>query len=66
MMKTYIDVDNHQTFNSLHEKLFGMYIDNNMTLDEHVARLYKKAGHKRHAPARVSNYINTFDLQIPN
>ena len=52
-------MDNHQIFNSPHEKLLGIYIDKNMTFDEHVTRLCNKASHKLHALARVSSYMNT-------
>ena len=55
----YIEVDNHQIYNSPHEKLLGIYIDNNMTFDEHVTRLCNKASHKLHALERVSSYMNT-------
>ena len=58
-MKRNIEVDNHQIFNSPHEKLLGIYIDNNMTFDEHVTRLCNKASHILHALARVSSYMNT-------
>ena len=38
-----INVDQYQIYNSQHEKLLGITIDNNMKFDEHVSRLCKKA-----------------------
>ena len=57
--KIYIDVDNHRIYNSPHEKLLGIYIDNKLSFDEHVTRLCKKASQKLHALARVSSYMTT-------
>ena len=53
----FIDIDNHRLYNSPHEKLLGMYIDNKLTFDEHVTRLCNKASQKLHALARVSSYM---------
>ena len=36
-----------------------IYIDNKLTFDEHVTRLYNKASQKLHALARVSSYMTT-------
>ena len=52
-----INVGNYQIFNSQHEKLLGVVIDNNLKFDEHVTRLCKKASQKLHALSRVSNYM---------
>ena len=53
-----IYVDQYQIYISQHEKLLGITIDNNMKFEEHVSRLCKKASHKLHALARVSNFMN--------
>ena len=53
-----INVDQYQIYNSQHEKLLGITIDNNMKFDEHVSMLCKKASQKLHALARVSTFMN--------
>ena len=49
-----INVDQFQIFNSNHEKLLGIIIDNNLNSNEHVSSLCKKASQKLRALARVS------------
>ena len=58
-----INVDQYQIYNSQHEKLLGIAIDNNMKFDEHVSGLCKKVSQKLHALARVSNFMNVEQLR---
>ena len=44
--------------NSTEEKLFGVKFCFNISLENHVTSLYKKASQKLHALARISHYIN--------
>ena len=63
-MKIYLNVDQYQIYNSRHERLLGITV-NNMTFDEHVSRLlYKKVSQKLHALARVSNSMNVGQRKI--
>ena len=39
----YVDIDNHRIYNSPHEKLVVVYIDNKLTFDEHVSDVIKLA-----------------------
>ena len=52
------NIEGLQVFNSKSEKLLGITIDNNLTFNEHVFNLCKKATQKLHALARVSGYMN--------
>ena len=54
-----VNVENDKNFNSQHEKLLGVVIDNDLKFDEHVTRLCKKGSQKLHALARVSHYMTT-------
>ena len=49
----------YEIHNSQSEKLLGITIDNNLTFNDHVADLCKKATKKLHALTRVSRYMNT-------
>ena len=53
-----INIDKYQIYNTQHEKLLGLTIDNKMKFDEHISRLCKKVCQKLHALARVSNFMN--------
>ena len=44
------------------EKLLGINIDNFLTFNEHVSKLFKKTSQKLHAIARISSYLNKFRL----
>ena len=44
--------------NSTEEKLLGVKFCFNISLENHVTSLYKKASQKLHALARISHYIN--------
>ena len=45
-------------------KLLGVKIDSNLTFNEHVCKICKKAGQKLHALARISKYMNRDKLCI--
>ena len=53
-----VKIEDSQVFNSKSKKLLGITIDNNLTFNEHVSNLCKKASQKLHALARVSGYKN--------
>ena len=44
--------------NSKPEKLLEINIDNFLTFNEHVSKLYKKASQKLYVIARISSYLN--------
>ena len=50
--------------NSKYEKLFGIKIDCNLSPDDHVGNIYKKAAAKLKAFTRVAQYINTKKVLI--
>ena len=56
--KLSIKVDQYEIFNSNHEKLLGVIIDNKLSFTEHVSSLCKKASQKLHALSRVSHYMD--------
>ena len=45
-------------------KLLGVKIDSNLTFNEHVSDICKKASRKLHALARISKYMNRDKLRI--
>ena len=45
-------------------KLLGVKIDSNLTFNEHVSDICKKASQKLHALARISTYMNMDKLRI--
>ena len=64
-----VKIENLIIKNSLQEKLLGIVIDNRLTFEPHVIdnrltfephvkNVYKKAGQKLHALARVANYMD--------
>ena len=53
-----VEIENLIIKNSLQEKLLGIVIDNRLTFEPHVKNVYKKAGQKLHALARVANYMD--------
>ena len=44
-------------------KFLVVTIDNKLSFDEHISKLYKKASLKLHAPSRVSSYLSTDKLK---
>ena len=53
-----IKVDNFCISNSPHEKLLGVYFDNDLRFGTHIDKLCKKAGQKLFAIARISNFMS--------
>ena len=53
-----IDICNESIANSHKEKLLGVIIDNNLSFEEHVENLCKKASQKINALARLASYMN--------
>ena len=45
--------------NSKSEKLLGLKIDYNLSFDDHIGNMCKKAGAKLNAYTRVTQYMNT-------
>ena len=54
----FITVGNNCVLNASCEKSLGVYFDNKLSFDIHVAKLCKKAAQKLHALARVSAYMS--------
>ena len=42
---------------SSYEKLLGILIDRHLSFDKHIKSLYRKAGQRLNALARISNYL---------
>ena len=53
-----VTVGNNCVLNASCEKFSGVYFDNKLSFDLHVAKLCKKAAQKLHALARVSTYMS--------
>ena len=51
-------IDDFSIKSSTEEKLLGVKFDSNLSFENHVTSLYKKASQKLHALARISHYIN--------
>ena len=49
---------------SVQEKLLGVTLDKNLNFKNHVNTLCRKAGHKLHAPARITNYVDVEKLRV--
>ena len=61
-----INIANDKIANSSYEKVLGINFDNKLNFNIHVTKLCKRAGHKLHALARISNFMSlkkkkTFD-----
>ena len=62
--KYFIEIENFKIPNSNCKKLLGISIDNNLSFDDHVAELCRKASQKLHALARISNFMKFKQRQI--
>ena len=64
-----IKIDDTNIKSSSSKKLLGVLIDNKLTFNEHVSKLYKKASNKLLALARISKYMTKdklpFNLDVP-
>ena len=58
-----IKIDDTNIKNSSSEKLLGVSIDNKLTFNGHVSKLFKKASNKLHTLARISKYITKDKLR---
>ena len=47
-----------------HEKILGVYFDNKLNFKTHITKIWKKAGQKLHALARMSNYMSCRQRKI--
>ena len=52
-----MDICNEKLSSTSSERLFGIKIDNKLTLEEHVEELFKKASQKVSAVARISSLM---------
>ena len=59
-----LNLDNLIIKTSESEKLLGINIDNFLTFNELVSKLYRKASQKLRAIARISSYINKNKLRL--
>ena len=59
-----IKIGNDVITGSSSVKLLGINIDNNLTFNEHVNKLYKKANQKFHALKRIAKYLDNSKLKI--
>ena len=53
-----LNLDDFINKNNKSEKLLGINIDNNLTFNEHVSKLFKSASQKLHAVACISSYLS--------
>ena len=51
-------IENFSIKNSTEEKLLGVKFDSNLSFENHVTSLCKKASQKLHALARISHYMD--------
>ena len=58
-----INVDKYQIFNSNHERLLGITLDNKLSFSDHVSSVCKKACRELHTLSRVSKFVNTDNLR---
>ena len=52
-----INLNGTKMASSSYEKLLGILTDRDLSFDEHIKSLYRKAGQKLNALARISNYL---------
>ena len=55
---TSIKISNDLISNSTDEKILGVSFDNKLNFNIHITKLCKKAAHKLHALARISNFMS--------
>ena len=60
----YLEVQQFQIFNSNHEKLLGIIIDNKLSFDLHINGLCTKASQKLHALSRIAMYMKESQRRI--
>ena len=60
-----VRIGNSEVVNSSQEKLLGVQIDNKLSFDNHVSKLFQKASNKLYAHARISPYMDQNKLRIP-
>ena len=53
-----INIANDKIANISYEKILGIHFDNKLNFNTHVTKLYKRAGQKLHALARISNFMS--------
>ena len=58
-----IKTDDTDIKSSSSKKLLGVIIDNKLTFNEHVSKLWKKTSNKLHALVRISKYM-TKDIEL--
>ena len=57
---TSVNINGFQIINSTEEKLLGIKFDSELSFENHVSSLCKKASRKLHALTRIVNYMNLF------
>ena len=60
----YLDEDNELLHNESIVKLLGVFIDDELTFEEHVKTILKKGNQKLHALMRVSRYMSEEKLKL--
>lgn len=60
----YLDEDNELLHNESIVKLLGVFIDDELTFEEHVKAILKKGNQKLHALMRVSSYMSEEKLKL--
>ena len=59
-----IKIEDKYITNSNHEKILRVYFDNKLNFKTHITKIFKKAGQKLHALARMSNYMSCRQRKI--
>ena len=59
-----IEVSNKLIYNSSCEKILGVNFDNKHNFNSHISKLCRKAGHKLHVLARISNFMSINQKKI--
>ena len=63
-INNFLQIQQYKIYNTKCEKLLGITIDNNLSFDEHVSTLCRKAAQKLHALARIAHFMSSRQRRI--
>ena len=62
---TSVNINDFQITNSIEEKLLGINFDRELSFENNISSLCKKASQKLHALRRIVNYMNLSKRKAP-
>ena len=62
---TSVNINDFQITNSIEEKLLGINFDRELSFENNISSLCKKASQKLHALTRIVNYMNLSKRKAP-